>query len=189
MGCVGGAINSPLAVAGGPTLVVASRDNRLRGYDLSGCVLWNIVLPGLVLGAPVIDEDGAIYLGISENRGPGDNRGMLLCLTPSRSGRNGAYETDAAVESTPVIGDDGLVYFGDNRGTVHAVDVRGGRSWTENVGAEVRSPGAVLGKGLLAFGTDDGRLVVLRCSSERLRGKGWPKFRGTPEQNGMLGQT
>ena len=186
LGCASGALNSPLALAGGTVLVAASRDNRLRGFDLAGSVVWEVGLPGQSLGAPVVDADGTIFVGISQNRGPGDNRGMLISLDVATHEEKWRYATDAPVESTPVIGDDGIVYFGDNGGGVHAVDCRGGKIWSENVGVEVRSPGTVLCSGLLAFGADDGRLVAFRCSSHGLRPKAWPKFRGTAEQNGLV---
>ena len=87
------------------------------------------------------------------------------------------------MESTPVIGDDGVIYFGDNEGVIHAVDLRGQAKWTAKVGSPVRSAGTILAPQRVAFGLDDETLVVLKCSSKGLAG-GWPKIGGTLGQCG-----
>ena len=83
------------------------------------------------------------------------------------------YAAAAAVESTPVIGDDGLLYFGDNAGVIHALDFRGQMQWTARVEAPVRSAAAMLAPQRLAFGLDDETLVVLR-----VRPPGWRRPAG-----------
>jgi outer membrane protein assembly factor BamB len=185
-GCTNGYINSPLAMSDGRTIIAVSRDDHLRAFDLEGNEIWRTSLPGQSLGAPVIGENGSIYLGVSQNRGFDNNRGMLVCIDCVSHQIRWQYNANAPVESIPVIGNDNIVYFGDNSGTVHAVDADGRGVWTENVKSDVRSPGTIIGKGLLAFGLDDGTIVVLRCSSDRLRPGGWPKFRGTQEQCGIV---
>ena len=86
-----------------------------------------------------------------------------------------SLDFDAPVESTPVIGDVGECYVGDNAGKIHAVSAQGQRLWSEDVGAAVRSAGSILPLGHLVFGLDDGSLVALRCSSTS-PGPGWPKL-------------
>jgi hypothetical protein len=51
------------------------------------------------------------------------------------------------------------------------------------VGSPVRSPGALVAPGRIAFGLDSGRLVVLECPSEALA-RGWPKYLGSAGQSG-----
>ena len=86
------------------------------------------------------------------------------------------YEAAGPVESTPVIGDDGVIYFGDNAGVIHAVDPGGKALWTAQVEAAVRSAGTILGPKRLAFALDNDTLVVLECSSGGLAQGGWPKY-------------
>jgi hypothetical protein len=38
----------------------------------------------------------------------------------------------------------------------------------------------------LVFGLDDGGLVALGCTSRRLAGRAWPKFRGSLAQAGCV---
>ena len=90
-----------------------------------------------------------------------------------------------------MIGDDDLVYFGDNSGTIHAVAtthgvVPGGSAvWTAQVEAAVRSAGTILAPKRLAFGLDDDTLVVLECSSAGLAAEGWPKIARRAGQSGL----
>ena len=103
-------------------------------------------------------------------------RGVLACLDGNSHKVRWEYRTDAPVESTPVIGDDDLIYFGDNAGVVHAVDFSGKGQWTADVGSPVRSAGTFLAPHRLAFGLDNDSLVVLDCSSGGLPRKAGPKF-------------
>jgi len=91
------------------------------------------------------------------------------------------------VESTPVIGDDGIIYFGDNSGTIHAVDQRGKVQWTARVECAVRSALTIIAPGRLACGLDNETLVVLECGSQGLAPAGWPKLGRTLGQCGLVG--
>ena len=84
-----------------------------------------------------------------------------------------------------MIGDDDVIYFGDNSGTIHAVDSHGTAVWTAQVEAAVRSAGTILAPKRLAFGLDDDTLVVLECSSAGLAAEGWPKIARSLGQSGM----
>jgi len=183
-GQTGWYVNAAPALVGETTLLVASGDEHLYAFSLDGQRIWRTRMPGMMLGSPVLDRDHTVYVGISQSRRGQDNRGMLVSLDPVSHQIKWQHEVDAPVESTPVIGDDGLIYFGDNDGNVHAVDQQGQAVWVEPLGVPVRSAGAILAKERLAFGLDDGMLVVLKCSSPGLRAGGWPKFRATPQQSG-----
>ena len=74
------------------------------------------------------------------------------------------------------IGDDDTVYFGDNAGTIHAIDNRGNAKWTARVESPVRSAFTIPAPHRLAVGQDDDTLVVLECSSTALAPEGWPKL-------------
>lgn len=183
-GRTGWFINSALALAGGPTLVVASRDDRLYGFGLDGKKLWSTELPGQVLGAPVVAADDSVYVGLSVS-GRGERpSGALVRIDGVSHKQRWQYETEAAIESTPVLGDDGSLYFGDNAGFVHAVGQDGRPLWVEPVGAAVRSPGAILAGGLVVFGLEDGRFVALRGNSRTLMPGAWAKYLGNAAQNG-----
>jgi hypothetical protein len=71
-----------------------------------------------------------------------------------------------------VIGDDDLVYFGDNTGEMHAVTFHGRAPWTVNVGSPVRSASTILAPERLAFGLDkwnevlESTLPIAACVSD-----------------------
>jgi outer membrane protein assembly factor BamB len=166
-------------------LLVPSRDQTLRAFAADGSVAWTADPRGQMLGSPVIDGSGVVLIGVSRSERGFDPSGALVFIRAEDGETLSEFEAQGPVESTPVIGDDGVVYFGDNAGFVHALDPAGQELWMTDCKAPVRSAGAMLGPGRVAFGTDAGELVVLACSSLSLAASGWPKFRGGTEQSGI----
>jgi outer membrane protein assembly factor BamB len=183
-GYVGVVRSAPLLMSDG-TIVVAGQDECLSGLAPIGTLAWKTQMPGQILGSPVADRHGHIYLGLSQTPRGMDSRGLLVCIDGNSHKVRWEYRTTAPVESTPVIGDDDVVYFGDNAGVIHAVNFSGKAQWTADVGSPVRSAGTLLGPKRLAFGLDNESLVVLDCSSVGLAAEGWPKVGRTLGQNGM----
>ena len=93
-----------------------------------------------MLGSPVLDRYGHIYAGVSQFPRGYEPRGLLVCLDGNSHKIRWEYRAAGAVESTPVIGDDDVIYFGDNAGEIHAVDLLGNGLWTAQVGSPVRWP-------------------------------------------------
>ena len=169
-------INSALAWGTNNTLIVAGRDEFLYGFDSAGQQLWKLHVRGQMLGAPVVDAGGDIYVGVSLLERGHAPRGKLECVAADGRHVRWEYAADGPVESTPVLGSDGVVYFGDNAGTVHAVTSDGRAAWKEPVGAAVRSAATLVAAGRLVFGLDDGSLVGMQCGSPALASGGWPKY-------------
>jgi len=167
------------------TLVVAGRDEHLYGFTAEGKQAWASPMPGQLLASPVIDRLGQIYLGISLSRRGEEPRGMLVCIDGNSHKPRWEYEAAGPVESTPAIGDDDLIYFGDNTGTIHAVDFEGKPQWTARVETAVRSAATIVGSGRVAFGLDNETLVVLKCDAQGLAEEGWPKIGKTVGQCGL----
>lgn len=184
-GSTGWYIHSSMAVAENGTLVVASRDQYIYGFDRDGRGLWRAEMPGQLLASPVIDAAGQIYVGISIAKRGEEPKGRLVCLDGNSHKVRWQYEAAGAVESTPVVGDDDLIYFGDNAGTIHAVDTDGQPSWTAKVEAPVRSAATIVAAERVAFGLDNETLVVLECTAKGLCHGGWPKLGGNLAQNGL----
>ncbi len=111
-------------------IVVAGQDECLYGLASAGTLAWKTQMPGQILGSPVADRHGHIYLGLCQAPRGSDPRGVLVCLDGNSHKVRWEYRTAAPVESTPVIGDDDLVYFGDNAGVIHAVNFFGKAQWT-----------------------------------------------------------
>lgn len=185
-GYTGSFVNSSPALTDDGVLVVASRAEMLFGFAPSGAMAWNTRLPGQVLGSPVIDRHGHMYVGVCQSERGQQARGWLVCVDGNSHKVRWQYEAAGPVESTPAIGDDDLVYFGDNSGTIHAIDGRGLAAWTAKVESPVRSAGTIFAPHRLAFGLDDDTLVVLECPSTALCPAGWPKLGGTLGQSGLV---
>jgi outer membrane protein assembly factor BamB len=183
-GCTGWYVHSWPALTADVTLVVAGRDEHLYGFAGDGHLSWRTQMPGQMLGSPVIDRFGHIYIGISQSRRGEQARGGLVCVDGNSHKIRWQYQAAGPVESTPAIGDDDIIYFGDNAGVVHALDSRGNPQWTAQFHAAVRSAGTIFAPWRLAFGLDDETLVVLECSSSGLSPGGWPKIGGTLAQCG-----
>ena len=184
-GYVGVVRSAPIVTSEG-ILIVAGRDDCLYGVASSGSIVWKTQLHGQILGSPVADRNGHIYLGLTQAPRGAEQRGALSCLDGNSHKVRWEYRTEAPVESTPVIGDDDVIYFGDNGGVIHAVDFSGKSQWTADVGSPVRSAGTFLAPHRLAFGLDNDSLAVLDCSSAGLAAEGWPKFGRTLGQNGVV---
>jgi len=184
-GLVGGFVNASPALAADGTVVIAVRDERLVGLSPGGSVAWSTPLPGQLLGSPVIDRHGHVHVGVSQAQRGQPGRGMLVCV--DGNSHQVRWQLDAAgpVESTPVIGDDDTLYFGDNAVTICAVSLQGKLQWSAQVEAAVRSAGAIVAPRRVAFGLDDDTLVVLECSSQSLATEGWPKIGRAPGQSGV----
>jgi outer membrane protein assembly factor BamB len=178
-------INSSPAMADDRTLIVAGRDEYLYAFNLEGDQLWKLHLRGQMLASPVVAPGGDVYVGVSLERRGEESWGKLVCVDGQSHKLRWEYRAEGPVESTPVIGDDGLVYFGDNKGLVHAVDADGRAAWKANVGSAVRSCGAIPYDHRLIFGLDNGALVALCCTSAGLPVKGWPKYMRSANQSGM----
>ena len=166
-------------------LIVPGQDEHLYGFRLEGAFAFRTPMPGQMLGSPVIDRHGHIYVGISATLRGQPPRGSLVCLDGNSHQVRWEYKARGPVESTPVIGADDVIYFGDNAGVIHAVDFHGQPLWTAEVGSPVRSAGAILAPQRVAFGLDDQTLVALTCSSPALAADGWPKIGRTLTQNGL----
>lgn len=177
IGLTGWCINSAIAIDNS-RIVAVSRDDHLYLFTESGGLEWQTPLNGRAIGSPVIAEGGLIVIGLTATPGKAPT-GQLVALQGKTGQLAWMVEFDAPIESTPAIGDTGEIYFGDNRGRVHAVNGQGQRVWSESVGSAVRSSGAIIPTGQVVFGLDDGSLVALRCSSKSLGGP-WPKLLATP---------
>lgn len=183
-GHAGWYIHSSPALGREGELIVAAADDCLYAFRPTGETAWSAEMPGQMLGSPVLDGHGHIYIGLSQSQRGQAPSGSLVCLDGNSHKIRWEYRAAGPVESTPVIGNDDIIYFGDNEGVIHAVDNRGAAQWTAKVESAVRSAGTILAPQRLAFGLDNQTLVVLKCSSDSLAADGWPKFGRTLAQNG-----
>jgi outer membrane protein assembly factor BamB len=169
-------INSAPAVTADGMIVVAGRDENLYGFHRDGKLAWKVNIPGQMLSSPLVGGNGDIYIGNSILKVAQKDRGKMVCIDGSSHRVRWEYDAKGAVESIPVIGDDDVLYFGDNAGYVHALRPDGHCLWSTNVRSAVRSAGMIVGPNRLVFGTDGGTMVGILCSSGGVSRKGWAKY-------------
>lgn len=181
-----GPINTAIALSPQQELVVASSDDHLYGFDWDGRIAWTQPLGGLARASPIIDARGGIYIAVNRcPAGSGASKttrcGYLLymdCKRPEGKREVWAAPLAGPVVSTPVLGDDGIIYVADESGRVHAIDSHGAIQWTESVGAPIRAALTILAPNLLLVPASDGSLIALRSDSLDVAPVGWPQLRG-----------
>lgn len=169
-------INSAPAVTPDGILVVAGRDENLYGFHRDGKLAWKVHIPGQMLSSPMIGGNGDIFIGNSILKTNQKDCGKMVCVDGSSHRVRWEYDAQGAVESIPVIGDDDVLYFGDNGGYLHALRLDGHCLWSTNVRVAVRSAGMIVGPNRLVFGADNGTMIGLLCSSGGVSRKGWAKY-------------
>lgn len=164
-GRTGWYIHSRPIVLDDGVIVVAGRDECIHAFAPDGSPLWKTSVPGQMLASPTIDRNGHIYAGVGQWQREQEPRGLLVCLDANSHKIRWEYQATGPVESTPVVGESGMIYFGDNSGVIHAVDSSGRAAWICRLHAPVRSTGVILGHNRVAFGLDDESLVVFDGST------------------------
>lgn len=66
-----------------------------------------------------------------------------------------SYNTSSEINSSPVIGKDGTVYFGANNGGLYALSPDGRLRWKYDTEARIRSSPCVNGMGIILVGSND----------------------------------
>jgi outer membrane protein assembly factor BamB len=179
IGLTGWYINSAIALTEDSQIIAVSRDDQMYSFDENGGLAWSVPLNGRAIGSPVIAQNGLIVIGLTTRSDTSNLLSGRLVGVHAKTGQQAwKIDFDAPVESTPVVGEGGEIYIGDNLGKVHAVSSQGQRVWSENVGSPVRSAGSIPRAGQVVFGLDDGSLIALNCSSKSLGGA-WPKLLAT----------
>ena len=115
-----------------------------------------------------------LYVGACQTTRQGSS-GWLVCVDGESHKIRWQYQVNELIESTPVVGNDGMIYFGDNAGWVYALTPHGDKQWSAKFEAAIRSAGTILAPNMLAFALDDDVLVAMRCESKDIGGQ-WPKF-------------
>lgn len=174
VGLTGWYLNSAIAWAEGSLIIAVSRDDRIWAFREDGSVAWNTAVGRRVLGSPVVLPEGLVVVGFTTET----LRGGVAAFQSSTGQPQWQCDLPHPVEATPVVGDAGQIYVGDNAGGIHAIDGSGTKLWTEHTQAAVRSAGALLPSGQVVFGTDEGSLAAVRCDSTQLAA-GWPKLLAT----------
>jgi outer membrane protein assembly factor BamB len=190
LGGVSNVFASP-AIGTGGEIYVATDECVLYAVSAAGTSLWSYDAGTAgssctMRSSPTIGADGTIYLGTSD-RNP---RPVFFAIRPTGQLRwtytPSGMPIDIAtsnfeIYSSPVIGSDGAVYFGQEFGRVYAVDAQAGAErWVVRTlgGIMWSSPTLTLG-GVLIITDVQGRVYAITTESAGLQGTSpWPRYRG-----------
>jgi outer membrane protein assembly factor BamB len=163
-------------------VIHAQGDGWIRGYEaLTGKKLWEFdtnpkdsVWPKTrneLIATPVV-YDGLVYIANGQDPEHGEGVGHLYAIDATKrgditeSGRVWHYDQIRRSISTPAIRD-GIVYYPDFSGFLHALDAKTGRPyWVHDMFAAVwASP--LLADDRIYLGDEDGDVVVMQAGREK----------------------
>lgn len=125
----------------------------IRAQDGKG--LWKTSVGGLAASSPAY-ADGRLYVVTLS--------GNVAALDARTGKKIWGWRASSRVESSPVVDDQGTVYFGSESGKVYAVNGQtGGVKWTYRAGGAVKAAPALAG-GILYFGAYDGAMYAVRAA-------------------------
>lgn len=117
----------------------------------NGTLKWEYDMPSCIETAtPAIDENGVIYIGTIWAM-----PNHLHAIFTSNGTLKWKYNAGNSLESSPAIGSDGTVYFGDIDGNIHAVNPDGTKKWIYRTGSVVTSSPAIGDDGIVYVGSHD----------------------------------
>lgn len=94
----------------------------------------------------------------------------LLCLQ-SAFGQEGSLkwslDTGGAVNSSPAIGKEGIVYVGSNDEKLRAIEPDGTEKWSFSAGSAIRIPPVIDDDGTIYIGTQDGRVIAVNLDGSQ----------------------
>ena len=146
-------------VTDGESLYFTSMDKNLYAVDAaSGMLIWQKDLHSSSVARPILD-DGIIYVGNLE--------GKLFAFDSSDGSLLWEQQLGGGIWSAPLIHEDKL-YIGDQTGRISILTSADGK-----VEQYIETESAILGTGVLlangvAFGTEEGSLVVIGFDGARL---------------------
>ena len=170
-----GRVYGDVAVAKEGTVYVPSHDGHLYAVCGDGRKVWSFDAGGKIWSSPAIAQDGTIYYGSDGDKffaltPKGDPKWILSTEVPPKKKRPKPIASKWDVDTSPVIAEDGTVYFGCHY-FLYAVRPSGELRWRFQAGVDrvkIFSSPAVGPKGSIFFGTQGKRLFALDQNSNAL---------------------
>ncbi len=147
------------------TVVVGSRDGKVRAYGPDGRAMWDFHAGGIFWTAPTVDG-ATVYAG--------SDSGVLHALELGTGRERWRYDAQEEIGGGPVVSG-GLVYFSTLQDTVFALDARTGAwKWHHRrdpePGFSVRGAASpAVSGGVLYAGYSDGTVAALDAATGAVR--------------------
>ena len=185
------------AIGADGTVYVATQPGIVYAVSPGGTLLWTFETGSIgyactLRSSPAIDADGTVYLGTNA----GSPSSIFLALNPDGTLKWTFEPADLPpdvpsshfdIYSSPTIGSDGTIYFGQEFGRVYALRPGdGGILWmVETQSGITWSSPALSGAGTLVISDLTGRTYAIETASRGLEAQApWPKFRHDNRNSG-----
>lgn len=134
-------------------------DHNLYALNLAdGGLVWKNDLGSALLSAPLLTQDGVLYLSTME--------GDVVAVKAADGSMIWKTSTGARLWATPVLHEDTL-YVGNAGGNVFAILAKDGKiSWQKDLGSPIIAGGAILPDGVV-FPTEGGAVVALAFDGQK----------------------
>lgn len=178
------------------TIYVATNPGVLYAVSPGGEIRWTFDVATIgyqctFRSSPAIDADGTIYFGTNA----GNPASSFFALDPAGGVKwrfdpedlpSGVPSTHFDIYSSPAIGADGSIYFGQEFGRVYALEpAAGGVRWMVETRSGIIWPSPAITKtGTLVIADIDGRVYAIRTDGGGLKATAWPKFRRDARSSG-----
>lgn len=185
------------AISSDGKIIVATNPGIVYAVSHSGEIVWTFDTASIgyscnLRSSPAVDADGTIYFGTNS----GQPASMLIALRASGALKwtftPANLPKDVPVDhfdiySSPAIGADGLLYFGQEFGRVYALNAETGTpQWLRETSSGITwSSPALSSAGTLFIGDLSGQLYAIKTTSRGLSpAASWPRFKHDNRNSG-----
>jgi outer membrane protein assembly factor BamB len=129
--------------------MIYGASNYMYSIYPNGTEKWRYYV-GVIESTPAIDENGILYIGTIWGM-----PNYLHAIYSNNGTQKWTYLVGNHITSSPAIGADGTIYFGDWNGYVHAVNPDGTQKWIYHTGNVITSSPAIGNDGTIYIGSHD----------------------------------
>lgn len=178
------------AIGSNGDIIVAQHPSTLYAVTSNGQIRWTFNLSsvgftGYFRSSPSIDKDGTIYLGINMGSPTSaffaiNNDGTLKWIFEPTDLPSDVPKDHFDIYSSPAIGEDSIVYFGQEFGRIYALKTKDGSvvSMVETKQGITWSSPAISKNGILYISDLSGTIYATKNTSKGLCPLAyWPKYR------------
>lgn len=179
------------AIGGDGAIYIATNACVLHAVEPTGTLRWRFDATAFgancnMRSSPAIGSDGTIYLGTKD----GEPAAVMLAVRPNGTLRwaflppglpSDVPFSHFDIYSSPAIGEDGTLYFGQEFGRIYAIDAEtGAEEWMVEARTGITWSSPVLtAQGVLIISDLDGTVYALTTASQGLDATApWPRYRG-----------